>query len=248
MSIEDRMSEVEADVAEMKGLLDKAVRPKVKDMLTINLRKMETDLINLREQKDQQDSRLKTEGGSGTESAVKPAAKASSTHIIPDSQIKDYSWDQSERFVKLYLTNLPDLGQVNQDAVKTKFTDQSLEIRVENYKGKNLVFSINKTCHKINPEKSYHKVKSDYLLVFICKHNPGSSWSHFTYADKVKSDASKMSAGGGGAADTKGLEDKDDPSAGIMNMMKKLYDEGDDEMKRTIAKAWTEGQQKKMDM
>ena len=28
-------------------------------------------------------------------------------------------------------------------------------------------------------------------------------------------------------------------------MMKKMYDEGDDEMKRTIAKAWTEGQEKK---
>ena len=28
-------------------------------------------------------------------------------------------------------------------------------------------------------------------------------------------------------------------------MMKKMYDEGDDDMKRTIAKAWTEGQEKK---
>ena len=30
-----------------------------------------------------------------------------------------------------------------------------------------------------------------------------------------------------------------------MDMMKKMYQEGDDEMKRTIAKAWTEGQDKK---
>jgi len=26
-----------------------------------------------------------------------------------------------------------------------------------------------------------------------------------------------------------------------MNMMKKMYETGDEEMKRTIAKAWTEG-------
>jgi len=26
----------------------------------------------------------------------------------------------------------------------------------------------------------------------------------------------------------------------MMNLMKKMYDEGDDEMKRTIAKTWTE--------
>lgn len=28
-------------------------------------------------------------------------------------------------------------------------------------------------------------------------------------------------------------------------MMKKMYEEGDDDMKRTIAKAWTESQDKK---
>jgi len=36
----------------------------------------------------------------------------------------------------------------------------------------------------------------------------------------------------------------EDPQAGIMNLMKKMYDEGDDDMKRTIAKAWTESREK----
>ena len=39
--------------------------------------------------------------------------------------------------------------------------------------------------------------------------------------------------------------DKDkDPSESLMDMMKKMYEEGDDEMKRTIAKAWTESREK----
>lgn len=39
--------------------------------------------------------------------------------------------------------------------------------------------------------------------------------------------------------------DKDEnPQAGIMKMMKQMYDDGDDEMKRTIAKAWTESRDK----
>ncbi|KAB2007649.1 hypothetical protein ES319_D10G044200v1 [Gossypium barbadense] len=29
--------------------------------------------------------------------------------------------------------------------------------------------------------------------------------------------------------------------AGIMDLMKNMHEEGDDEMKRTIAKAWTDG-------
>lgn len=41
-------------------------------------------------------------------------------------------------------------------------------------------------------------------------------------------------------------DDNADPSEGLMNMLKKIYSEGDDEMKRTINKAWTESQEKKM--
>lgn len=37
----------------------------------------------------------------------------------------------------------------------------------------------------------------------------------------------------------------EDPNAGIMNMMKKMYDDGDDNMKRTIAEAWTKANDKK---
>lgn len=235
MSLDEKLIELESDVKEMKSLLETAVRAKVKDMLSINIRKLETDLIHLKEE----ERRLSFDvSGSDRERAT---AKPAATNVIPDSQIKDYSWDQSERFVKLYLTNLPGLSDLNEDAVKTQFSDEGIEIRIENYKSKNLVFSINKTCHKINPEKCYHKIKSDYLLVFLCKHNPGSSWSHFTNADKMKSESSKLKP------DSK-VDSATDPSAGLMDMMKKMYDEGDDDMKRTIAKAWTEGQNKKMDI
>lgn len=35
-----------------------------------------------------------------------------------------------------------------------------------------------------------------------------------------------------------------DPSANLMTMMKQMYEDGDDDMKRTIAKAWTESRDK----
>ena len=40
-------------------------------------------------------------------------------------------------------------------------------------------------------------------------------------------------------------EPGEDPGAGLMQLMKKMYDDGDDEMKRTIKKAWFESQEKK---
>ena len=36
--------------------------------------------------------------------------------------------------------------------------------------------------------------------------------------------------------------DKKDPQAGLMDLMKNMYQEGDDEMKRTIAQAWQKNQ------
>jgi hypothetical protein len=41
-----------------------------------------------------------------------------------------------------------------------------------------------------------------------------------------------------------GGKDKD-PSSSLMDMMKKMYEEGDDNMKRTIAEAWTKSKDKK---
>jgi hypothetical protein len=41
-------------------------------------------------------------------------------------------------------------------------------------------------------------------------------------------------------------EDKtENPGDSLMKMMKKMYDDGDDNMKRTIAEAWTKAQDKK---
>lgn len=60
-----------------------------------------------------------------------------------------------------------------------------------------------------------------------------------TELEKRASESKKLDTG----ADD--LSKDSDPSAGLMNIMKKMYESGDDDMKRMIAKAWTEGQEKK---
>jgi len=232
MSLEAKAKETELDIDELKHLFQIATRQKVKDLLGINIRKHETELVSLKEKMALADSRLKVE-----ENGVDKAK--TDTKSVPESQLKDYSWDQSEKYVKLYLTGLNGVSGLDASAVKISYADESLNVRIENLKGKTLLFNIHKTCHKIAPEKSYHKVKSDYLVIFLSKYNAGSNWTHITYAEKAVADAKKTN-------DAKPSDvGSDDPSAGLMNMMKKLYNEGDEEMKRTIAKAWTEGQEKK---
>ncbi|MCI52658.1 calcyclin-binding protein, partial [Trifolium medium] len=36
------------------------------------------------------------------------------------------------------------------------------------------------------------------------------------------------------------MDREKDPMAGIMDLMKNMYEDGDEEMKKTIAKAWTD--------
>ena len=41
------------------------------------------------------------------------------------------------------------------------------------------------------------------------------------------------------------MEKDEDPGSSLMSLMKQMYQDGDDEMKRTIAKAWHESQEKR---
>jgi len=233
-SLEARLSELSQDVQEVKGMLDTARRPKVKDLLTISLRKLETEVTSLKEQQSRESEARVPESGKATAAREVPSTMSKRQH----KQLKDYSWDQSDKFIKVYLTNLPGLASLNKDNIQLEFTEQSVSVRVEDLGGKDFSFAIKQTAYPVNPASSHHKVKSDYLLIFIAKAKQGNKWSHITHAEKVAADSK-----------SKAMEPKPDtskdPSAGLMDMMKKMYEEGDDEMKRTIAKAWTEGQDKK---
>lgn len=74
-------------------------------------------------------------------------------------------------------------------------------------------------------------IKKNLIQLNLIKHD-SKHWDQVAYKESpLKQD--KM------------LDKEADPQAGLMNMMKKMYEEGDEEMKRTIAKAWTESQDKK---
>lgn len=85
-------------------------------------------------------------------------------------------------------------------------------------------------------------MSTDLVVIFLAKAVPGKKWGFVTAAEKAAHDKKNAPP----KFDDGGDDDKD-PTKGIMSMMKKMYDEGDDDMKRTIAKAWTESQNKSKD-
>lgn len=77
------------------------------------------------------------------------------------------------------------------------------------------------------------------FLIFECV---GKKWSHLTSTEKRLADLKKSAL----ENDTDFGASKDDPGSGLMKIMQSMYEKGDSETKRMIAKAWTEGQQKSM--
>ncbi len=73
------------------------------------------------------------------------------------------------------------------------------------------------------------------VTIFLKKANVGNSW-----ADLVPSAGKDKDKG------LPKLDENADPQEGLMSLMKKMYEEGDDEMKRTISKAFTESRDKSL--
>jgi len=208
------------DLAELKKILELAQRPKIKDFLTIEIRRQETKLADLIEKEDvsKKDEKI-------------PKTIVAQTKTY-DYVIRNYSWDQSDKFVKIYFTSLDGAKEVDASNFELNLTGNKLFFKISNLKGKNWMFEIKELSSNIDHEKSYYKAKSDMVVLFLCKKDQGAKWSHLKKSEKVQSEKPAF------APDPE--DSNDDPSAGLMKMMKKMYEEGDDQTKQTIAKAWYE--------
>jgi calcyclin binding protein len=139
--------------------------------------------------------------------------------------------------VKIYLPF--NKAKISDENVVAKFTDDSFLLTIQT-EDKDFQFSATSLLKPIVIEKSYIKVKpqDEMVALYLKKEKEGFKWECLTKTEKQLK-ASKTKA----FEDDKEADSKD-PMGGLMNIMKKMYDSGDSEMKRTIAKAWTEGQEK----
>lgn len=221
------------DLDELKQLAASAKRNRVQQMLSIDIRKLETDLLH---QKELLVAKEKEQSSSG-EASSKPPAPLPGDVKRYRIELKEYAWDQSDKFIKIFVT-VNEVQQVPEESVNVEFTSNSFNLLVSNLNNKDYVFTVNHLLHEIDPAKSYRKVKSDMVAIYLAKVQP-TKWTHMTLTAKRLQDMKdeRMSKS------TKDTEA--DPSSGLMKIMQQLYDSGDPETKRMINKAWHESQNKK---
>ncbi|KAM7400667.1 hypothetical protein PAMA_005048 [Pampus argenteus] len=217
MDLTEQINQLEADLQELGSLLQKAERKRVQELLKQEQKKVEKEIAVKRQQKDQQARR-----------EADPAAASKATYTV---KITNYAWDQSDKFVKIYLT-LKDVHKIPSENVEVNFTERSFSVLVKDLDGKNHQMTVLNLLHPIDEKDSYKKIKTDMVLI-MCKKQATKKWECLTQVDKKSKDTKPD------------VDENADPSDGLMSMLKKIYSEGDDEMKRTINKAWSESQEKK---
>ncbi|XP_005304280.1 calcyclin-binding protein isoform X1 [Chrysemys picta bellii] len=206
--------ELEKDLEEVKELLAKATRKRTHDVLMAEKYKLEMEI------KNQPPPKLKED----TTEEEKPPAGGYTV------KINSYGWDQSDKFVKIYIT-LNGVQQLPAENVQVHFTERSFDLLVKNLNGKNYSMTFNNLLKPISVEGSSRKIKTDMILV-LCRKKREEKWDCLTQVEKESKEKEKASY------------DTSDPGEGLMNLLKKMYAEGDDEMKRTINKAWVESREK----
>ncbi|XP_011631093.1 calcyclin-binding protein [Pogonomyrmex barbatus] len=214
-----KADEMKLDIEELNSLLEQAKRQRIKDILMLEIRKLQTEMAKLLEQND---------------IPIKPTSPSNSTQKCYEVKLNSYGWDQTSTTTKIYVT-LMNVHQLPKEAIVCNFTERSLDIWVFGLENKNYHLPINNLCAEIDVDKSNFKVKTNMIVISLVK-RVAKDWSHVTLVEKRIKDAKSPSM--------PEMGEDSDPGASLMNLMKKMYQDGDDEMKKTIAKVWTESQEK----
>ena len=93
--------------------------------------------------------------------------------------INKYSFDAGNKFVKIYLMDgfagIKDV--LTEEMIKTEFKENSVEVFINNFKGRNYKFACYNLNNDIVPEKSTCKANSTGLVISLKKVNDSDSWS-----------------------------------------------------------------------
>jgi len=160
-----------------------------------------------------------------TEPSPEPLVAASAPTVAARSDLSyatlgSFSWEQDNEKIRIYIP----LEGVEQGKVEATFKPTSVDVKFHDVKGKNYRCAIPKLNKETVPDKCKVVVKPTKVIVTLFKASKGNWLDLHFKEDKFKPSMDK----------------EKDPMSGIMDLMKNMYEDGDEDMKRTIAKAWSD--------
>lgn len=140
----------------MNTISEQLKRPRNIDAISIQKKRIETDISNLRAQ-------LTT-----TNSETPKPRTANNEGKRYECELKNYAWDQSDKFVKFFIS-LDGVQDATEENVVVTFTPNSILLKVINVHNKDHKFEVKNLLHEINLEHSYRKIKTNSVAVYAKK-------------------------------------------------------------------------------
>ena len=252
------VSDLQDDVEELKELAQRCLRPTVKAMLTAECERLELELTT---RAGMLTGAAQASLSRGSNPAPAPAAAPAPTPapaaaakpkpapasssgpapvLLPNgaaetrvsySTIASFGWDQDEygkdpQNVYVYvMSGVDGIGQLK-ERVSCDFTKHSFDLKILDFNGKNHRLVKDNLDKDIIPSESRVIVKKNSIKISMRKAKGQygyDSWLDITSKKTRNEEAAQ-------AADPYG-------GNGIMDMMKQMYDDGDDTLKKTIGEA-----------
>ena len=184
------------------------------------------------------------------------AASADNLKYKPIHKFAFDSGSYNSPTVTIYIS-IPNIGSIPDPSsqITCKFTSTSFDLTIHDFeekkananenesgKNKNVVnyrLVKNNLANEINPDKSKYILKANKIVIKLAKtkteYGSYDSWNELT--------SSKSAKKGSGLSSSS----KKDPTAGIMDLMKDMYDKGDDKMKKMIGETMLKQREGRLD-
>ncbi|XP_040362090.1 calcyclin-binding protein isoform X1 [Rosa chinensis] len=212
--------EVALDLEELRRIQSIAKRPRILNLISSEIGNLEKCGLITAQLSKEAASKPTLPTPTPTPTPISTAVKVPSTPALNYVTLGSFSWEQDTDKVKIYIF----LEGVDQEKMETEIKPTSIDIKLHDVQGRNYRCAIPKLHSQIVPEKCKVLVKPTRVVITLIKASKGNWLDLHFKEDKLKPN----------------LDKEKDPMAGIMDLMKNMYNEGDEEMKRTIAKAWTD--------
>lgn len=229
--------EASEDVAEAKRLLSAARRPALKELLSKFIEEgVERELKELSaaepkgEEVPEAADLLESAPLKKVDEAI--AAPPPTKLVVPAAPSQDhlewvtpsYGWEQGE-YNTPWVNVMASISGATRDKVTCEFGQDSFDLRVVGAGGKNYRLFVDTLEKDIVADESKFVVKKNRVTIKLKKVKGEYSYDHW---NDLKKKGGKLA---------KEKEKNKDPSAGIMDMMKDLYDTGDDNMRKIIGES-----------
>lgn len=227
-----------ADVVELRRLLALTTREAVRGILQDALTRFESELPADRAATiSAPPEPISTASTSATAVAAAPSglvplAVTAPVKPVVYNPITSWGWEQNKEFVEvLLISGINGVGSLPKEAISVDFTTSSFDLKIHGLNGSNYRLRVTNLDKDIVPAKSRIEVKKNRVSIWLKKAGEYDHWMDLV-AKKLRS-ADKEKEGKKAA----------DPSAGIMDMMREMYESGDDATRKVIGEAWTKSRE-----